>query len=123
MKPSEFETYREFYDNGFVGFEDESLHAVRSVVDSNWGVFEVEQEDLEAKQDEVKSDEQLEDARLFCPDAPDNTCVLLTTPTGTATYNLNAATIHTTFSIGKDTRLPYIPLGDEKVNSLRTKFS
>lgn len=31
-------------------------------------------------------------------------------------------TIHTTFSIGKDVRLPYNPLGEEKLNSLHTKY-
>ncbi len=53
---------------------------------------------------------------------PDNVCVLLTAPTGIAAYNLRAATIHSTFSIGKDVRLPYTPLGEEKLNSLRVKY-
>ncbi len=51
---------------------------------------------------------------------PDNTCVLLTAPTGIAAYNLHGTTIHHTFSIGKDVRLPYTPLGEEKLNCLRT---
>uniref|UniRef100_A0A3B3YQH8 ATP-dependent DNA helicase n=1 Tax=Poecilia mexicana TaxID=48701 RepID=A0A3B3YQH8_9TELE len=54
---------------------------------------------------------------------PDNICVLLTAPTGIAAYNLEATTIHTTFSIGKDVRLPYTPLGEDKINSLRVKYS
>ncbi|XP_058495553.1 ATP-dependent DNA helicase PIF1-like [Solea solea] len=54
---------------------------------------------------------------------PDNVSVLITAPTGFAAYNLNAATIHHTFSIGVDIHLPYTPLGEEKINSLRTKFS
>ncbi|XP_053179094.1 uncharacterized protein LOC128362380 [Scomber japonicus] len=54
---------------------------------------------------------------------PDNICVLLTAPTGIAAYNLHGTTIHHTFSIGKDVRLPYVPLGEEKVNSLRAKYS
>ncbi|XP_043953976.1 uncharacterized protein LOC122820538 [Gambusia affinis] len=54
--------------------------------------------------------------------SPDNTCVLLTAPTGIAAYNLEATTIHTTFSIGKDVRLPYTPLSEDKLNSLRVKY-
>ncbi|XP_073323364.1 uncharacterized protein [Pagrus major] len=54
---------------------------------------------------------------------PDDICVLLTAPTGIAAHNLNAATIHNAFSIGKDVRLPYTPLGEEKLNSLRAKYS
>lgn len=53
---------------------------------------------------------------------PDNISVLLTAPTGIAAYNLHAATIHNTFSIGKDVRLPYTPLGEEKLNCLRAKY-
>ena len=53
----------------------------------------------------------------------DDICVLLTAPTGIAAHNLNAATIHNAFSIGKDVRLPYTPLGEEKLNSLRAKYS
>uniref|UniRef100_A0A8C2FB76 ATP-dependent DNA helicase n=1 Tax=Cyprinus carpio TaxID=7962 RepID=A0A8C2FB76_CYPCA len=33
-----------------------------------------------------------------------------------------ASTIHHTFSIGTDMKLPYTPLGEEKLNSLRAKF-
>uniref|UniRef100_A0A8P4GKF1 ATP-dependent DNA helicase n=1 Tax=Dicentrarchus labrax TaxID=13489 RepID=A0A8P4GKF1_DICLA len=54
---------------------------------------------------------------------PDDVTVLLTAPTGIAAHNLHAATIHRAFSIGKDVRLPYTPLGEEKVNSLRAKYS
>ncbi|XP_073681626.1 uncharacterized protein [Garra rufa] len=54
---------------------------------------------------------------------PDNICVLLTAPTGIAAYNLHAATIHHSFSIGKDVRLPYTPLGEDKLNCLRAKYS
>ncbi|XP_073671989.1 uncharacterized protein [Paramisgurnus dabryanus] len=53
---------------------------------------------------------------------PDETHVLLTAPTGVSAYNINAATIHSTFSIGTNATLPYQPLGDEKINSLRAKF-
>ncbi|XP_034553964.1 uncharacterized protein LOC117823040 isoform X1 [Notolabrus celidotus] len=67
---------------------------------------------------------QYEAMRLLSPTCrhPDNTCVLLTAPTGIAAYNLHAATIHSTFSIGVDVRLPYTPLGEEKINSLRAKL-
>ncbi|XP_034537730.1 uncharacterized protein LOC117811513 isoform X3 [Notolabrus celidotus] len=67
---------------------------------------------------------QYEAMRLLSPACrhPDNTCVLLTAPTGIAAYNLHAATIHSTFSIGVDVRLPYTPLGEEKINSLRAKL-
>ncbi|KAM7418505.1 hypothetical protein PAMA_015902 [Pampus argenteus] len=53
---------------------------------------------------------------------PDSACVLLTAPTGIAAYNLNASTIHHTFSIGINVRLPYTPLGEEKLNSLRAQL-
>ncbi|XP_062409039.1 uncharacterized protein LOC134100005 [Sardina pilchardus] len=53
---------------------------------------------------------------------PEDLTVLLTAPTGVAAYNIGAATIHNTFSIGVNVKLPYQPLGDEKVNSLRTKM-
>ncbi|XP_049319588.1 uncharacterized protein LOC125781000 [Astyanax mexicanus] len=53
---------------------------------------------------------------------PDDTRVLLTAPTGVSAYNINAATIHTSLAIGTDVKLPYQPLGDEKINSLRTKL-
>nr|XP_043868972.1 uncharacterized protein LOC122758736 [Solea senegalensis] len=68
---------------------------------------------------------QYESIRLLSPlcSHPDNVSVLITAPTGIAAYNLNAATIHHTFSIGVDVRLPYTPLGEEKINSLRAKFS
>uniref|UniRef100_A0A667ZG45 ATP-dependent DNA helicase n=1 Tax=Myripristis murdjan TaxID=586833 RepID=A0A667ZG45_9TELE len=56
-------------------------------------------------------------------DQPDDICVLLTAPTGIAAYNLNAATIHHTLSIGKQASLPYTPLGEDKLNSLRAKLS
>ncbi|KAG7999536.1 ATP-dependent DNA helicase PIF1 [Nibea albiflora] len=68
---------------------------------------------------------QYEATRILAPVCrhPDDICVLLTAPTGIAAYNLHATTIHSTFSIGKDVRLPYTPLGEEKLNSLRAKYS
>ncbi|XP_055081793.1 uncharacterized protein LOC129456714 [Periophthalmus magnuspinnatus] len=67
---------------------------------------------------------QYEANRLFAPMRrhPDNMSVLITAPTGMAAYNLNASTIHSAFSIGTDVTLPYIPLGEEKLNSLRAKY-
>ncbi|XP_026113641.1 LOW QUALITY PROTEIN: uncharacterized protein LOC113092282 [Carassius auratus] len=53
---------------------------------------------------------------------PDETHVLLTAPTGVSAFHINAKTIHSTFSIGTNATLPYQPLGDEKINSLRAKF-
>uniref|UniRef100_A0AAR2LLI3 ATP-dependent DNA helicase n=1 Tax=Pygocentrus nattereri TaxID=42514 RepID=A0AAR2LLI3_PYGNA len=53
---------------------------------------------------------------------PDEIHVLLTAPTGVSAYNINAATIHTLFSIGTDVKLPYQPIGDEKINSLSAKL-
>ncbi|XP_076120789.1 uncharacterized protein LOC143101377 [Alosa pseudoharengus] len=53
---------------------------------------------------------------------PEDLTVVLTASTGVAAYNIGAATIHHTFSIGANVKLPYQPLGDEKVNTLRTKM-
>ncbi|XP_070548914.1 uncharacterized protein [Ptychodera flava] len=53
---------------------------------------------------------------------PDDVSVLLTAPTGVAAFNINANTIHSTFSIAIDAQLPYQPLGDEKINTLRSKL-
>ena len=67
---------------------------------------------------------QYETTRLLSSrcDHPDAVWVLLTAPTGIAAHNLDAATIHNTFSIGVDSKLPYTPLGEEKINSLRAKY-
>ncbi|KAK7886520.1 hypothetical protein WMY93_026141 [Mugilogobius chulae] len=66
-----------------------------------------------------------EATRLLAPTCsePDKISVLMTAPTGIAAYNLNAATIHSTFNIGINVTLPYSPLGDDKLNSLRAKYS
>uniref|UniRef100_UPI00358FEAD2 uncharacterized protein n=1 Tax=Myxine glutinosa TaxID=7769 RepID=UPI00358FEAD2 len=68
---------------------------------------------------------QYEASRLLAPilPNPDDVSVLLTAPTGVAAFNINASTIHSTFSIGVGAKLPYQPLGDEKINSLRSKLS
>uniref|UniRef100_UPI00358EA4AB uncharacterized protein n=1 Tax=Myxine glutinosa TaxID=7769 RepID=UPI00358EA4AB len=54
---------------------------------------------------------------------PDDVSVLLTAPTGVAAFNINAATIHHAFCIGVNAKLPYQPLGEERLNSLRAKLS
>lgn len=68
---------------------------------------------------------QYEAGRLLSTlcDRPDAVCILLTAPTGIAAYNLDAVTIHHTLSIGKQVSLPYIPLGEDKLNSLRAQLS
>ncbi|VDI30094.1 Hypothetical predicted protein [Mytilus galloprovincialis] len=53
---------------------------------------------------------------------PDATSVLLTAPTGTAAFNIEGSTIHSAFAINKPIKLPYKPLGDSLVNSLRAKY-
>ncbi|XP_076849952.1 uncharacterized protein LOC143498932 [Brachyhypopomus gauderio] len=55
-------------------------------------------------------------------DNPDETHVLITAPTGVSAFNIDAATIHNCFSISPEVTLPYQPLGDEKINSLRAKL-
>ncbi|XP_046348179.2 uncharacterized protein LOC124128768 [Haliotis rufescens] len=65
-----------------------------------------------------------ESTRLLAPiqNNPDDISVLLVAPTGVAAFNINASTIHSALSIGIDAKLPYQPLGEEKVNSLRSKL-
>uniref|UniRef100_A0A8C9XAX3 ATP-dependent DNA helicase n=1 Tax=Sander lucioperca TaxID=283035 RepID=A0A8C9XAX3_SANLU len=53
---------------------------------------------------------------------PDDVHVLLTAPTGVAAYNINATTIHHSFAIGNNVSLPYQPLTEEKVNTLRARL-
>lgn len=55
-------------------------------------------------------------------DSPDSTCVLLTAPTGTAAFNIQGMTVHSAFAINKTVRLPYQPLGESLLNTLRSKF-
>ncbi|XP_070403924.1 uncharacterized protein [Nothobranchius furzeri] len=50
---------------------------------------------------------------------PDDIHVLLTAPTGVAALNINATTIHNSFAIGNNISLPYQPLREEKINTLR----
>lgn len=59
-------------------------------------------------------------SQLF--DNPDDRSVILCASTGVAAYNIGAATIHNTFSIGANVKLPYQPLSDDKINSMRSKL-
>ncbi|XP_002733238.1 uncharacterized protein LOC100378309, partial [Saccoglossus kowalevskii] len=54
---------------------------------------------------------------------PDDISVLLTAPTGVAAFNIDALTIHSTFAIAVDAKLPYQPLGEEKINTIRSKLA
>ncbi|XP_048251539.1 uncharacterized protein LOC125379306 [Haliotis rufescens] len=62
--------------------------------------------------------------RLLAPmqNNPDDISVLLVAPTGIAAFNIHASTIHSALSIGIDAKLPYQPLGEEKINTLRAKL-
>lgn len=53
---------------------------------------------------------------------PNSTTVVLTAPTGTAAYNVKGATLHTVFSLSKMLSVPYKPLGESTLNSLRQKL-
>ncbi|XP_026114512.1 uncharacterized protein LOC113092934 isoform X2 [Carassius auratus] len=53
---------------------------------------------------------------------PDDRSVILTASTGVASFQIGASTIHNTFSIGANVKLPYQPLSDDKINSLRAKL-
>ncbi|XP_067306866.1 uncharacterized protein [Pseudorasbora parva] len=53
---------------------------------------------------------------------PDDRSIILCASTGVAAYNIGAATIHNTLSIGANVKLPYQPLSDDKINSLRSKM-
>ncbi|XP_052441444.1 uncharacterized protein LOC127981121 [Carassius gibelio] len=53
---------------------------------------------------------------------PDDITVLLTASTGVASFGIGGGTVHNNFAIGANVRLPYQPLSDNKINSLRTKL-
>ena len=55
-------------------------------------------------------------------DSPDSTTILLTAPTGTAAFNVQGMTIHSAFAINKKATLPYQPLGENLLNTIRSKF-
>ncbi|XP_042609822.1 uncharacterized protein LOC122142829 [Cyprinus carpio] len=66
---------------------------------------------------------QYESCRLLSQlsDNPDDITVLLTASTGVASFGIGGGTIHNKLAIGANVRLPYQPLSDDKINSLRTK--
>ncbi|XP_073688692.1 uncharacterized protein [Garra rufa] len=67
---------------------------------------------------------QYESCRLLSQlsENPDDITVLLTASTGVASFGIGGGTVHNKFAIGANVRLPYQPLSDEKINSLRTKL-
>ncbi|KAJ8029051.1 ATP-dependent DNA helicase PIF1 [Holothuria leucospilota] len=58
--------------------------------------------------------------RLGLPSA-DAITILLLAFTGTAAFNIHGQTIHSALSI-QNTKMPYIPLGQETLNTLRVKY-
>ncbi|KAJ8034442.1 ATP-dependent DNA helicase PIF1 [Holothuria leucospilota] len=54
-------------------------------------------------------------------DNPDNITILLVAYTGTAAYNVGGQTIHSALSI-YSTSMPYKPLGEDQLNTLRSKL-
>ncbi|XP_061193261.1 uncharacterized protein LOC133201474 [Saccostrea echinata] len=55
-------------------------------------------------------------------DTPNALSVLITAPTGTAAFNIGGMTLHSAFDISKNIKLPYTPLGENVLNSLRAKY-
>lgn len=53
---------------------------------------------------------------------PDDITVLLTASTGVASFRIEGSTVHNALKIGANVRLPYQPLSDDEINSLRTKL-
>ncbi|XP_006815908.1 uncharacterized protein LOC102803256, partial [Saccoglossus kowalevskii] len=54
---------------------------------------------------------------------PDDLSVLLTAPTGVAAFNIGGMTVHSALSIPVNAKLPYVPLGNDKINSVRCKLN
>ncbi|VDI00598.1 Hypothetical predicted protein [Mytilus galloprovincialis] len=54
--------------------------------------------------------------------SPDDLTVLLTAPTGTAAFNINGLTIHHALSIFKTLTVDKAMLGEDKLNTLRSKL-
>ncbi|XP_063446963.1 uncharacterized protein LOC134726488 [Mytilus trossulus] len=57
-----------------------------------------------------------------CSPSPDDLTVLLTAPTGTAAFNINGLTIHHALSIFKTLTVDKAMLGEDKLNTLRSKL-
>ena len=63
--------------------------------------------------------------RILCSKAgqnPDDMRILMCAYTGLAAYNIDGATLHSSFCIEPNKKLSYKPLSDDKRNTLRTKF-
>jgi len=56
-------------------------------------------------------------------DNPDNIIVQLTVPTGTAAYNINGSTIHSSFLLSVNSRGKSNTMSAEKLATLRNKYS
>ena len=54
---------------------------------------------------------------------PDSIVVLKVAPTGVAAFNIQGLTIHSAFSLPLRMRLPYVPLTEERLSSLRNTLS
>lgn len=53
---------------------------------------------------------------------PSSNTIVLTAPTRTAAYNVKGSTLHTVFSLSKMLTMPYKPLGESTLNTLRQKL-
>ncbi|XP_062618787.1 uncharacterized protein LOC134280394 [Saccostrea cucullata] len=53
---------------------------------------------------------------------PDSATTLIAAPTGTAAFNIGGMTLHSAFGISKNIKLPYTPLGENILNTLRAKY-
>ena len=54
---------------------------------------------------------------------PDDIPILKIAPTGVAAFNINGSTIHSALSIPLQIQLPYQPLSEEKISTLRNKLA
>lgn len=69
LKPQRFETFEQFYMNGHVKLTDGSKHSVRSVVDQNRSLFEIDADVLDDVQNLIEDEGVLEDAwSELCPE-------------------------------------------------------
>lgn len=69
LKPSNCETFEQFYKNGQVTFSDGTRHSVKSVVDLNRKKFEMEAHELDNIHNTIDSDNVIEDGWCeLCPE-------------------------------------------------------
>ncbi|CAG2209097.1 unnamed protein product [Mytilus edulis] len=118
------------------------------IIEENRHHFEIETENLEKAWQDVKEGKTPEPFSIFITggagtgkshiirciyheatrilskvsNTPDSVSVLLTAPTGTAAFNIQGMTVHAAFAINKNATLPYQPLGENLLNSLRNKL-